>query len=385
MQRPHASDEIRIGVIGLGFMGRTHVAAIDSARRAGLPCRLVAVCDGDERRRRGESVAAGNLGGGAAERLFDPAAVRGFAEPEALLEDDGVDLVNICTWTDSHVPLALAALAAGKHVIVEKPVALQSAQVRRVAEAAAKSDRLCMPAMCMRWWPGWPWLRDAIRAGRYGPLRSASFTRIGPAPGWNDFYADESRSGGALFDLHVHDVDFIRWCFGAPSSLCAGGDARHLSASFRFAGGPLLVVAEGGWSLQPAAGFRMRYLACFEEATVEFDLARPGALLVHCGERTESIALEGRSGYEGEVMAAIAAIRSGVVEERAALPTMEDALAVTEILEAERASLRSGTAVELDGPHGRARSQEPAADAAERPHGALGRRTPPRAEPRGRA
>lgn len=338
---PHRGP-VRIGVIGLGFMGRTHVAAIEAARRSGLDCRLVAVCDGDERRRRGEVVDGGNLTTESPERLFDAAAVRGHADPAALLADPDVDLVHICTWTDTHVELALAALAARKHVIVEKPVALSSAEVARVADVARGVDRLCMPAMCMRWWPGWPWLREAIRSGRYGAVRSAVFHRLGTAPTWNDFYGDESRSGGALFDLHIHDVDFIRWCFGEPEGVSSSGSPRHLTTFYRYAtgpnasGAPLHVVAEGGWSLAPSAGFRMQYLVCFDDATVEFDLSRPEPLVVHRDDRSETIPIAAPSGYEGEVMAAVQAIVTG---DHAGLPTMDDAVAVTRILEGERAAL----------------------------------------------
>jgi predicted dehydrogenase len=119
--------------------------------------------------------------------------------------------VSICTPTDSHIELAMTALAAGRHVLVEKPVALRSAEVARLAQAAAPAGRVCMPAMCMRFWPGWEWLKERIEAGEFGRVRSATFQRVGAPPDWSAFYGDYARSGGPLHDLHIHDADFIRF------------------------------------------------------------------------------------------------------------------------------------------------------------------------------
>ena len=143
-------SETRVGVVGLGFMGRTHVAAYRAAAAAGHPNRLVAVCDREAARLAGESGARGNLEGERpGEPVFDPAGVETYEDPARLLADDAVELVSICTPTDSHVELAVAALEAKKHVLLEKPVALSSLEAERLAVVARRSDRLCMPAMCM--------------------------------------------------------------------------------------------------------------------------------------------------------------------------------------------------------------------------------------------
>ena len=156
-----AVGPVRMGVIGLGFMGRTHVHAVHAAARHGL-AELVAVADCDESRLRADgAVTEGNLPTGAQGLLFDPVKVRTFSDPSALLAMPDLDAVSICTHTQTHVELAIAAMQAGKHVLVEKPVALSSAAVTRVAEASHRARRLCVPAMCMRHWPGWTLLREA--------------------------------------------------------------------------------------------------------------------------------------------------------------------------------------------------------------------------------
>src|SRR5438876_8623297 len=104
------SKSIGVGVIGLGFMGATHIAAYQNAARSGYPCRLVAVCDPKESRRKGQ---LWDVGGNAVSDMsaqtlaFDPAEVRAYENPDALLADESVDLVSICTRTDTHVPLAI--------------------------------------------------------------------------------------------------------------------------------------------------------------------------------------------------------------------------------------------------------------------------------------
>ncbi len=337
---------IGVGVIGLGFMGRTHVAAYQSAAAAGYPCRLVAVCDPSHDRLTGQSGEAGNLATGADRgRLFDPTLVHAYADPERLLADSAVHLVSICTYTETHVDLALRALAAGKHVLVEKPVALRSPDVRRLADGADASGRLCMPAMCVRFWPGWDWLHDTISNNSLGAVRSAVFQRLGSGPRWAaDFYRDYSRSGGALYDLHVHDVDFIYWCFGRPDAISSTGSLDHLTTHFRFQKGcgPRHVTAEGGWDLAPAAGFRMRFLVAFEQGTADYDLARQPPVLLHRAYRSEPISIGPVGPYDAEVRHLIDAIATGRTDLRA---TLADAVAVTELLEAQRRSLDTGLTV----------------------------------------
>ena len=286
--------------------------------------------------------------------LFDPSIVRGHTTPAALLADPAVGLVSICTYTDTHVDLALAALAAGKHVLVEKPLSLRSSEVRRLAEDArmAQAERglLCMPAMCMRFWPGWDWLRERVRDGSLGKVRSANFQRLGSGPTWaTAFYRDSLRSGGAIFDLHIHDTDFVCWCFGVPRAVVSTGDDQHISTMFQYASanagagtGPAHVVAEGAWDLAPGAGFRMRYTVNFEYATAEFDLSRTPALLLHTDAGTSAIEspLAGiTTGYDGEVRHIVGAI---VSDARTIRSTVDEAAMVTAVLEAEQASQRSG-------------------------------------------
>ncbi len=294
---------VRVGIVGLGFMGRTHLGAYKSARARGFANELVAVCDADPERRAGRPGGQGNIEAlSVPELMFDPASVRAYASPFDLFADGGVELVSICTHTDSHVELALAALAAGKHVLVEKPLALEAAEIAPLVSAAEASKTLCMPAHCMRFWPGWDWLKERVDSGDLGPVRSAVFRRLSAPPSWSpEFYANAARSGGALLDLHIHDADFVRHCFGEPDRVTAVGTLDHLSCSYHFAEGPAHVVAEGGWDHSMGFAFQMRFVVVFEEATAEFDLSRDPQLLLSRAGVSSPVSLPPGDGYTGEI------------------------------------------------------------------------------------
>lgn len=337
---------VRVGVVGLGAMGRTHLLAYAGAEGAGFPCRVVAVCDRSTERLSGRVAASGNIDVGGADRLFDPATVFTTTDPEALFSREDVDLVSICTRTDTHVALAISALRKGKHVLLEKPVALTAPEIAPLAAAARESGRLCMPAMCMRYWPAWAWLLDAVSRGIYGRVKSAVFSRLASPPSWSrDFYGDPTRSGGALIDLHIHDADFVRALLGEPDAVVSTGTLDHVTTHYRFgAGGPSHVVAEGAWDHTPGFAFRMRYVVVMEGATADFEFGRDPELLLCRDGKAEAVPLPPEKGYDGEVRRAVDAIARGAYE---GLPGMEDAFLTARLLDAERESLRTGSVVRL--------------------------------------
>ncbi len=326
------TDQLGIGIIGFGFMGRTHLSAYQEAARSGSRCRVVAIAD----RSGVEFRAEGNLEIAAGATLD---GIRVSDDSDSLLADPAVHAVSICTHTDTHVELTRGAIDAGKHVLVEKPIATRSADVRALADAINGSDRVCLPAMCMRFWPAWAWLRSIVQAGEFGPVRSATFHRLGSRPAWGDgFYADTQRSGGALTDLHIHDTDFIAHCFGIPDAVMSTGSVDHLTTQYRYDNGPAHVVAEGGWGHQPGFGFTMRFVVCFENATADFELGRDPELRLHRADTTETIPLDPWNGYVGEIRHFVELATGGLRRDQA-LATIDDAARIASILEDEQRSL----------------------------------------------
>lgn len=336
------SDHVRVGIIGFGFMGRTHARAYLSAAD-GYPVELVKIADHSLRTLEDADTSAGNLETG--NDAFDLSRVKLAQSTDEIITDPDIDLLSICTHTDTHVELALRALDAGKHVLVEKPIAINPKDVQRLADAARSSDRVCMPAMCMRYWPAWVKIHEMITQGQFGRVRSAEFHRLGSRPTWGaDFYSDEARSGGALYDLHIHDTDFIVHCFGVPSAVTTSGDGLHLSSIYHYESGPVHVLAQGAWDHQASVGFRMRCTIVCEHATIDFDIARADQLNVHQGDSSESINVGSLSGYDGEVRAMI----DRIIGRNENATSMDDAALVARLLDCERRSMRSGSTESLD-------------------------------------
>ncbi len=324
-----------VGVVGLGFMGRQHALNTVHLARRGASCRLAAICSTGVRTSDDllRSASAGNIGD--ASRAW-PADVMPRIAPtiEDLLRDRDVDLVVVCTPTPSHVEIAIAALEASKHVLVEKPVALSAAAIEPLRRcSAARPRQHCMPAHVMRFWPGWTEVGAWIRERRFGGLRALTLRRLASAPAWNpSFYGDLAQSGGALVDLHVHDVDCLLDWLGTPRRVDAVGDALHVTGGYKFELGPAHVTAEAAWDLQPGAGFRMQCLAVFESATAEYDSDRDPPLRLVEGTEIRTIESSRGDGYERE----LAALLSAIAEDGPTPVTIEDAVRAARVIDQER-------------------------------------------------
>jgi predicted dehydrogenase len=344
MNQPN-SNPVRVAVVGLGFMGVTHIKAYQQLPNA----RIVAVCDAVRLPVAGVLTGvSGNIHGADAVNLGKD--IKTYGRIEDLLADGQFDLVDLCVPTPLHVAQATAALRAGKHVICEKPLARTSELAREILSAAKSANGFFMPAMCMRFWPGWAWLKDLAAQNTYGKILTARFRRVSAPPGWSrNSYFNGNDSGGALLDLHIHDTDFVQFLFGRPLSVFSTGRSRfsgaidHVVTQYQVAGGAT-VYAEGSWLL--AGGFNMSYTMMFERATLDFDSAR-GADALHLteeGQPARTIKPEGVDGYVGELSHLLNAIQSG---QPPTVVTAADGLSAVEICEAEEKSIQTGGVVKI--------------------------------------
>ena len=338
---------INVAVVGLGFMGVTHIKAyrqIDSAK-------LVAVCDAVRPPINGVIAGVtGNVSASDAIKLEDQVKV--YRDLGELLANPEVELVDLCVPTPLHHPQAIASLKAGKHVICEKPLARTSALAREIVAAAAAAKGFLMPAMCLRFWPEWAWIKRAIEENSYGKALAARFRRVSEAPGWSrDTYFKGDDSGGALLDLHIHDTDFIQFCFGRPRSVFSSGLSRfsgaydHVVTIYQVACGAS-VYAEGTWLMSSGHGFNMACTVNFEKATVDYDLARGAEALrlFEDGQPPRTIKCEGPDGYVRELRHMIEAIQTGKAP---SVVTPQDGVSAVEICEAEERSIKTGQPVAL--------------------------------------
>ncbi len=337
---------INIGILGMGYMGRTHYEAYQQVPKA----RVRAICDNKLARAKGDLTGTtGNVLKDGVDRIAME-GVYGTTNWREIVEMADVDVIDICTRTPAHLELAIASLESGKHVICEKPLARTSADAEKIARAAAASQGIFMPAMCLRFWPEWVWAKEAVADGRFGSARAATFRRVASMPkGW---FSDGAQSGGALTDLHIHDVDFILWLFGRPAAVFSrgytktSGEIDHVVTQYLYQEKSLgLVSAEGSWCMADGFEFEMSFTINFESATLDYDFARKAdALKLFRDGQTEIIHCKNETGYVGELRYFAECVSR---DEKPSVVTATDAVECLRVLEAERESANSGRVVGL--------------------------------------
>ncbi len=166
---------VTVGIIGMGFMGRMHLSAYQKLSQA----KVIAMADIDPDKRAGKGGDAGNLG----DTNFPsdaPAFERIYQSGVELIHDADIDLVDICVPTSDHKALFLAAVNAGKNVLLEKPMAVKPADVEAIVAAGKKSKRTVMVAQCIRFWPAYVVLKDYVDTAKLGKCKSLLLRRQVP-------------------------------------------------------------------------------------------------------------------------------------------------------------------------------------------------------------
>jgi len=248
---------LRIAVAGTGFIGRVHAR---SARLAGAELAGVAASSPESAER-----AAAELG-----------AARAFASADELVTADGIDVVHLCTPNHLHEPLALAALAAGKHVVCEKPVALDGDGARRIAAAAADAGRVVAVPFVYRFHPLVREARARVAAGELGPVRVLHGTYLQDwLLGADDTnWRVEPGLGGAsraFADIGSHWCDLVEFTSGARITRLLAHTATTVSS--RATGDRPTFAAAGGGGPAPSAPGRSGAGALATEDVATEDVA----------------------------------------------------------------------------------------------------------------
>jgi predicted dehydrogenase len=288
---------VNFAIVGLGFMGATHARASKGLDNL----RLAAVVDSNDKKLAGDlRDVGGNLG--TRGELMDFSQVRPYKRIEELLADPDVEAVDICLPTDLHASTAIAALRAGKHVLVEKPLALNEASANEVVREAEKSDRILMTGQVLRFFPAYVEASRIVKSGDLGPIRMCWFRRHCAKPSWGGWLMNPARSGGAIFDLLIHDVDYAVWLFGEPDAISATGSGDLISATFRYPSGGPVVVIDGGWHAQGPYPFSMTFTIAGEQGTLEFSSAGSPLTWSRAGSPAPEIVPVGEvDGFEEEL------------------------------------------------------------------------------------
>ena len=268
---------VGVGIVGVGFMGMIHYLAAQRAR--GL--KVTAVCSRDTKKLAGDwTDIQGNFGPRGTQ--MDLSGLRGYREFGELLEDPAVDLVDLCVperaRTRGIAGDSGSLKAAGKHVLVEKPIALATDSADEMVETARATGKLLMVGHVLPFFPEFAFALDAVKSGRYGALQAAHFVRVISKPDWSSGIADAGRSGGPAIDLHIHDSHFVALACGVPRAVHSTGVVQgdtvvHLTTQYLYDRNDLAVSCISGALSQSGRPFTHGYQLYFEYATIAFDYA----------------------------------------------------------------------------------------------------------------
>jgi predicted dehydrogenase len=304
---------IRIGLVGIGFMGMIHYLAARQLQGA----RVDAICSRDPKKLAGDwRGLQGNFGPPG--EMMDLSGVKKHDRLEALLADPDIDLIDICNPTALHPETAMQALRAGKHVLVEKAIAINPADADAMLRTAAQANRLLMVAHVLPFVPEFAYAAEAIRGGRYGEVLGAHFKRIISRPLWSTEISDPAMTGGMATDLHIHDTHFISLVCGVPRQVFATGfteqgDVRYLATSYLYEpGGPAVTCASGALA-QKGRPFVHGFEIYLEGATLLFESGAVPLTVFHADGKVEQPAMPGGGDPTGAFTLELQAAVNGVI------------------------------------------------------------------------
>jgi predicted dehydrogenase len=338
---------VKVGIIGLGGMGNMHLGMYQASKDA----EVVAIADVDPAKLKpGDSTLEINIGAGGGR--IDPAKMKLYSKPDDLLKDPNVELVDITLPTFLHAEYMIKALKAGKHVLCEKPMAMNHDECRRVLKAHDASNVKLMIAQCIRFWPEYVHLQEAIDSGRLGRLLSLSLWRGGALPqwSWDQWLQDHKRSGGAILDLHVHDVDYVNYVLGMPKAVCStgamGGTGGYdaVDTVYIYEDGKMSIHGGANMILPTGFGFEMKYAASFQDGCIWYSSSRTPSLTEVRGKEVTHPQVPATTGYAEEIAYMLRCVAED--EEPAACPP-ESSAETIRLAMAEIESVREGKLVEL--------------------------------------
>jgi predicted dehydrogenase len=331
----------KIAVLGAGFMGSTHARAYKSlpdVELAGIYAHSPT---------RAEPLAA-ELGTSWTDDL------------DRILNDDAIDAIDICLPTPEHRAATERAIAANKHVLLEKPIALNQADADALVDLAVSTDKIFMIAHVLRFWPEYVELQKIAASGRYGRPVSAFASRRQPFPAWSELFGRSDLTGGAVIDQMIHDYDTMNWIFGVPKAVTARGTNNprskgwdHVQVLIDYDHSSALV--DGGMMMPESYPFSSRLEVLLETGALEYHF-RAGGRSVEMGggvnELTEypnegepkKLDVPADDPYTAEVAYFVECINSGQPATRA---TPADARLALLVALAAKESLESGKTVAI--------------------------------------
>ncbi|MDD3840397.1 MAG: Gfo/Idh/MocA family oxidoreductase [Clostridia bacterium] len=332
---------VKVGILGAGFMGRTHADAYKQLKDV-------------------EIYGVSNRSREKGEKFSQDYKCRYFQGAEQLIEDENVDVIDICLPTYLHEKYAVMAARQGKHILLEKPFALSIQAAQNIVDAVHQAGVKFMVAQVVRFWPEYVKIKQIYDDGLLGDIKVVYANRLAQHPNWSDWFRDVEKGGGGLFDLHLHDIDYVRYLLGPVESVYATGKKsdnqawNHVVSILNFKNGSKACV-EGAYEMTDNYPFTMAFRAVGQTGTVDFDFSagfnledRESAInrmvLYQNQKDPEIVSIEQRDAYLNEIEYFIDCIKNDKPIE---VVTPDESLEVLRIILALQESLETGRVVKI--------------------------------------
>ncbi|WP_042146703.1 Gfo/Idh/MocA family protein [Paucisalibacillus sp. EB02] len=326
----------RVGLVGLGFIGKAHLEAYHKL----LNAEVVAICTRN------------------VDRHKDILSTYTFiSDYEELLIRDDIDLVDICLPTYLHEEYIIKAARAKKNIICEKPLSLSVESVRRILDEVEKCGVKLFVGHVLRFWPQYQAIKAYSETETLKDIEIVHAQRLGQPATWSSWFKHPKKSGGALFDLHLHDIDFIYYLLGEVKYVYAQGTQNqygawnHIMTTLTFKGGEKAFV-EASNRMPPGYPFTMTLRAQTHKNTLDFHLK--------AGENIESINNSSFVLFENEILTEVPVERVDPFQNELSyfvdclendrenkIVPLDDVLYVIRLLEAINLSLETGHEVHI--------------------------------------
>jgi len=274
----------KVIVVGFGFMGQTHVGSLLEMQNV----ELAGIVNPTDPKVRLSTVTGNTVTRRAS--LEEIGSIRHFRNLDEALQASRPDAAVIALPTKLHHDAVIQCLKAGLHVMVEKPFAITLRECDQMVRTAGETKKHLAVGYVVRWRKEYQFLKKTIQSGRLGKLKYLKLSRITGIPNWGNWNDPEfiRTSGGSLFDLVSHDVDFARFCLGEPEKIesvkdLGGSLFKMISSTLRFRDAD--AVIEGGFVTPSNYPFGRSYAAYFENGTLVS--AEPGKVMEYGKDVTQ--------------------------------------------------------------------------------------------------
>lgn len=329
-----------IAVVGSGFIGTSHIEAYKKLPNANI----TAVID---------------VNAEIGKKVASESGCAYFATLEEAIAGAEIDVVDVCLPTIFHEQFVVAAANAKKHVLCEKPVTFTAESLQNMLAAAKAAGVYFMVGQVGRWWSEFEVIKEYIDAGKLGAPHMIYEKRLAQHPGWTQWHRDPKVSGGGLYDMNIHDIDFLYTLYGKPVKVYAtgwksqSGCWNHVCTNITWASG-VQAVCETSLEMTGAFPFSIEFRGTGDDGTLCYSFTAGhnikdgdvgGGFVWYDAksEQPEVLSAEPKDMFVGELSDFLAAIERGTE----APVKIQDTIDVLDITLAIKKSLEEGVIVEL--------------------------------------